>query len=107
MRRACIGLAVLAVVSVMSSPAFAHETGGRDPFQPAGGFQVPGGAPQGDAGSVQIDIAPVVEPGPRRGLPGTGASLDAWILLAYLLVASGAGALLWVWSRKVPRPVPG
>lgn len=107
MRRTAIA-GIAAGLCLLAAPsASAHQVGTRDPFDPAIDLQAPGAAPGTDG--VATEVQPVADavPGPRRGLPGTGASIDGWIVLAYLVLAAGAAMLLWSWGRSPLIKPPG
>lgn len=101
LRRALVLAVCLAAVGA-ASPAAAHPVPGlRDPFDPALTLLSQTGTVTAEDGTqplvTEVDVAPA---GPSRGLPETGASFDAWILIAYLLVASGGAAVLWARARR-------
>lgn len=94
--------AVLTGLSLMlltASPALAL----KDPFDPV----VKPGSGTGDVnGSTTTVDEPAVSTNGNpfsEDMPNTGADTASWLVLAYVLVVAGGGALVLAWTR---RPVP-
>ena len=94
MRKAVLVLLILLCLVVAAGPTLAQE---RDPFEPQGGS----GVVEPENGETEPGTAepgeeePEVEPEPSDGgLGNTGLDLQPWLVLAYVLVALGTGAVV-------------
>jgi hypothetical protein len=92
-------------VGALASPAAAHE----DPFDPnSDGNEAP--TTQDDTGATTTDpdtdgVDDTTTGQTTESLPDTGADPAPWLVLAYALIAVGAGALLVVYVRRPIMPV--
>lgn len=94
-KRIAFLVCALAVLSIgIAPPGNAHPRGIRDPFQPV---VVPGaavaGAPEtatAEGAAVQPETAPATT---SEGLAATGGDPRSWVLIAYVLIAIGAGGV--------------
>ncbi len=97
MRRWMVGVCTVGLLLVLSSPAAAHKTGLRDPFEP---LISPEDATTTDTTTTDTTTTDPTDPettvtvtDPDDGLPSTGSNPIDWLAISYVLVAAGAGAL--------------
>ena len=97
MRRWIIGVCTVGLLLALSSPAAAHKTGLRDPFEP---LISPEDGTSTVTTTTDTTTTDTTDPGttgtviePDNGLPSTGSNAIDWLAIAYVLVAAGAGAL--------------
>jgi LPXTG-motif cell wall-anchored protein len=95
MRLALLLAAIAGITLITAAPALAQQ---RDPFDPlvsSGSVDDTGTAAdstqtQADAGTTTT-TQPVVQ---ESSLPNTGSNVSEWLVVAYVLVATGAGLLV-------------
>lgn len=93
-----VGVCTVGLLLVLGSPAAAHKTGLRDPFEP---LISPEDATTTDTTTTDTTTTDPTDPGTTvtvtdpedDGLPTTGSSAIDWLAIAYVLVAAGAGTL--------------
>lgn len=100
-----VGACTVGLLLVLSSPAAAHKTGLRDPFEP---LISPEDATTTDSTSTDtnsdttdVGTAITVED-TDDGLPNTGSNVTDWFAIAYVLLAAGAGALTFGKVNRAP-----
>ena len=99
-------LGVLAAGLILAAVSAAPALAQKDPFAPVVDL-TPDEQQQPDVpGQPQVEPEPEPVPPPSQVLSNTGANVETWIAVAYMLIVAGAGAyfLARVMDMK-PRPV--
>ncbi len=105
MRRSLVAAMVVTVIAFSAAPAFAHELGRRDPFEPLIKEETGATGPVviGTDGTVDTGTTTVVDTsGVTDGIADTGADPQPWLVAAFVLITVGAGSIVWARLRD-PR----